>query len=187
MERCVIYTDEKGFQQDIQSYSVKLKCEHDIKTEIKKLLPKFKAGKDFFNNVEGNFFKAIEKAYPKHSELMNATKIPEMLDMDISRIIKLASRYETMKDVKNVSISSYEILAETEEEIKQYKAVCKVIEAIREAEEICGFKVSRGDIMRGTKTWIYANMYSTDIRFNHSIILENRRYKQRELKMLGVV
>lgn len=182
MDRVVLYTDLDGFQKDVAKYGEKVQKQQDIKSEMKKLLPKYKVTNDFFKDIDLSFYNAIEKAYPEHIKLMKAQKVPEMIDMDISKLMKLSSEYEAVRNHDNVSISSYEIVAETQDEIDKYNAVKKLLESIKEAESICGFEVMRGDIMRGTKNWVYADMYKQGMRVNHSILLEKRRADSRARK-----
>ena len=180
MERIVLYTDQPRFELAVQQYGRVADLKMRIKKELKTLLPKLKVNEDFFSNVMENFWKELGKAHPKHLELMHPNKIPGLLDLDIKLLQSLANEFDLVKDTKNPSISSYEVLAETDEEIKQYKAVNKVIEALKEAEEVCGFQVSRGDIMRGTKTWIYADIYNHGMSFNHRLLMEKRRVEARK-------
>ena len=70
------------------------------------MLPEFKANEDFFKDIELNFYNEIEKAYPEHIKLMKATKVPSIIDMDVSKLMNLISEYERVKDHKNPSISS---------------------------------------------------------------------------------
>ena len=180
MERIVLHTDQARFELAVQQYGRVADLKMRIKKELKTLLPKLKVKEDFFSNVMENFWKELGKAHPKHLELMHPNKIPGLLDLDIKLLQSLANEFDLVKHTKNPSISSYEVLAETEEEIKQYKAVTKVIEALKEAEEVCGFQVSRGDIMRGTKTWIYADIYNQGMSFNYRLLMDKRRAEARK-------
>ena len=84
------------------------------------------------------------------------------------------------KDVKNPSIASYQILAESQKEIDQFEAIQKFIDALKEAEVVCGFKAMNGNISGGTMQWAYADLYNQELKFNHNFVLSNRRIAQRQ-------
>jgi len=118
---------------------------------------------------------------------MKATKIPEILDLDIVPLMKLVSQYETVKDHKNPSISNYEIVAETKEEEKQFKAINKVIEAIAEAEEVLPTGVYKQSIEHAFKGWIKAELRNNRLVFNYNVISERKRIERRTKLLDGVV
>tara|TARA_B100000035_G_scaffold314834_1_gene332583 strand:- start:151 stop:726 length:576 start_codon:yes stop_codon:yes gene_type:complete len=189
MKKVILYTNQKAFEADCKLYGNRLKLEKAIRNEIKILLPKCKLSANFYSNCSSNFFILLGQAYPKHLELMKAEKIPEMIDMDISKLMKLIYEYEQgdgyttaikPKDVKSPSIASYQILAESQEEIDQFEAIEKVIQALKEAEAVCGFKMYSGSISAGTSKWAYADLYNQELRFNHNYVLENRRKTARQ-------
>ncbi len=76
---------------------------------------------------------------------------------------------------------NYQIVAETEKEIEQLQAIQKVIDAVKEAEVVCDFKARNGAISQGTMQWAYADLYDQELRFNHTLILSQRRIKERNL------
>ena len=165
------------------------------------MLPQFKArvkvpkeikiDKTFLKGgIELNFYNAIEKAYPKYKELsIKATKIPELLDMDISKLMKLILEYEQGDGktnrpapctIKSPSKNQYEDLAETQEEIDKFESVEKVIQAIYEAEKVLGIEVYKGNIIQGFKGWVGAQMGSQKLWFNAQQVFNQRRYKKKE-------
>ena len=189
MKKVILYTNQQAFEADCKLYGNRLTLEKAIRAEVKKLLPEQKFTSDFFKDCRKNFYKLMAKQYPKHLELMKVEKIPDMIDMDISKLMKLIFQYENgdgktnaikPKDVKSPSISSYQIIAETEEEVKQFKAIEKFIEALKEAEAVCGFKAMNGNISTGTMQWAYADLYNQELRFNHNFVLSKRRIAQRQ-------
>ena len=101
MDRVVLHTDFDGFQKDVAKYGEKTQIQQDIKSEMKKLLPKYKVTNDFFKDIDLSFYNAIEKAYPEHIKLMKAQKVPEMIDMDVSKLMQLSSQYEAYKKCFN--------------------------------------------------------------------------------------
>ena len=192
MERTVLYTNEGAFQNAIDEYAEKKQLQSKIKDEVKKLL-NIKIKSDFFDDIELNFFNEIEKAYPKYKELnIKATKIPELIDMDTSKLKSLTEAYHrknrsgiTVKDVKNPSISEFQVLAETDEEIRKHKVALRFIEAAKELESAFDMDLFVGDLARATKGILNANMRdgkgAQALRFNHRKILEQRRELKREL------
>ena len=104
-----------------------------------------------------------------------------MVDMDISKLMKLSEEYEAVKHNKNVSISSYEVEAETEKEIKEFKAVENLIKALQKFEKETGITVSASGIMQGCKGWLNgANsaVHGADhLKYNFQIVSD--RIKQR--------
>ena len=187
MSKLVIYTDESGFNRAVNLYSQKVQVKQNIRMEIKKLIPDFKVTDDFYKDIELNFYNALGEAHPKHLELMKATKIPEILDLDIVPLMKLVSQYETVKDHKNPSISNYEIVAETKEEEKQFKVINKVIEAIAEAEEVLPTGVYKQSIEHAFKGWIKAELRNNRLVFNYNVISERKRIERRTKLLDGVV
>ena len=71
MKRVVLRFREKEFRSAVAEYGKRTKLEKDIKSELKKLLPKeIKIDNSFLKGgIELNFYNAIEKAYPKYKEL----------------------------------------------------------------------------------------------------------------------
>lgn len=186
MSKTVIYTDESGFNRAVNLYSQKVQVKQNIRMEMKKLIPSFKVTDDFYKDVELNFYNALGEAHPKHLELMKATKIPEILDLDIAPLMKLISQYETVKDHKNPSISNYEIVAETKEEEKQFKAINKVIEAIEEAQEVLPTGIYIQSIQHAFKGWIRAELRNNKLVFDYSVISERKRMERRTKLLDGV-
>ncbi len=189
MKKVILYTNQQAFEHDVKLYGNRTRLEKAIRDEIKALLPKSKLHSNFYSNCSSNFFILLGQTYPKHLELMKVEKIPDMIDMDISKLMKLIYEYENgdgktnatpPKDIKCPSISSYQIIAETEEEVKQFKAIEKFIEALKEAEAVCGFKAMNGNISSGTMQWAYADLYNQELRFNHNFVLSKRRIAQRQ-------
>ena len=135
-----------------------------------------------------NFYNAIEKAYPKYKELsIKATKIPDLLDMDISKLTKLIFQYEQGDGlttapapitIKSPSQNQYEDLAEDQDEIDKFEAVQKVIDSIYEAEKVLGIEVYKGDISQAFKGWVGARMGSQKLWFNAQQVFNQRRYKK---------
>ena len=193
MERIVLFTNEDAFQIAVSQYSEKKTIESKLKDEVKKLLPKYKFNSSFYEDIELNFYEAIENTYPKYKELnIKATKIPELVDMDISKLKSLTDAYHRknksgiiVKEVKNPSISEFQELAETDDEINKYKAAHKFIDAAKELEKTFKADVFVYDIARGTKGILNANIRdghgAQALRFNHGKILEQRRELKREL------
>ena len=192
MERTVLYTNEGAFQNAIDEYAEKKQIESKVKDEVKKLL-NIKIKADFFEDIELNFFNEIEKAYPKYKELnIKATKIPELIDMDISKLKSLTEGYHRknksgiiVKEVKNPSISEFQVLAETDDEINKYKVAHKFIDAAKELEKTFKADVFVGDLARATKGILNANIRDGQgaqaLRFNHRKILEQRRELKRQM------
>ena len=192
MERTVLYTNEGAFQNAIDEYAEKKQLQSKIKDEVKKLL-NIKIKSDFFDDIELNFFNEIEKAYPKYKELnIKATKIPELIDMDISKLKSLTDAFHRknrsgvlVKEAKNPSISEFQVLAETDEEIRKHKVALRFIEAAKELESAFNMDLFVGDLARATKGILNANIRdgggAQALRFNHRKILEQRR----ELKQIA--
>ena len=192
MERTVLYTNEGAFQNAIDEYAEKKQIESKVKDEVKKLL-NIKIKADFFEDIELNFFNEIEKAYPNYKELnIKATKIPELIDMDISKLKSLTEGYHRknksgiiVKEVKNPSISEFQVLAETDDEINKYKVAHKFIDAAKELEKTFKADVFVGDLARATKGILNANIRDGQgaqaLRFNHRKILEQRRELKRQM------
>ena len=193
MRRIVLRFREKEFKNAVAEYGKRTQLEKDIKAELKSLLPKeIKVDNSFLKGgIELNFYNAIEKAYPKYKELsIKATKIPELLDMDISKLMKLIFQYEQGDGqtnrpapctIKSPSQNQYEDLAETQEEIDKFEAVEKVIQAIYEAEKVLGIEVYKGSIMQGFKGWISAAVGSQELWFNTQQVLNQRRHNKKQL------
>ena len=193
MRRIVLRFREKEFKNAVAEYGKRTQLEKDIKSELKKLLPKeIKIDNSFLKGgIELNFYNVIEKAYPKYKELsIKATKIPELLDMDISKLMKLIFQYEQGDGqtnrpapctIKSPSQNQYEDLAETQEEIDKFEAVEKVIQAIYEAEKVLGIEVYKGSIMQGFKGWISAAVGSQELWFNTQQVLNQRRHNKKQL------
>mgnify|MGYP005723822793 CR=1 FL=1 len=110
MERIVLHTDQAKFELAVQQYGRVADLKMRIKKELKILLPKLKVNEDFFSNVMENFWEELGKAHPKHLELMHPNKIPGLLDLDIKLLQSLANEFDLVKDTKNPSISSYQVL-----------------------------------------------------------------------------
>ena len=192
MERIVLYTNEAAFQIAIDEYAEKKQIESDIKDEVKKLL-NIKVKADFLDDIELNFFNEIEKAYPKYKELnIKATKVPELIDMDITKLKSLTDLYhsknrnnKTIKDVKNPSISQFQVLAETEDEINKYNVAQKFIDVAKELEKAFEIQMFVGDLARATKGILNANIRDGQgaqaLRFNHQRLLHHRRELKKEL------
>ena len=193
MKRVILSFRENEFRKALEEYGNKTRLEAAIKSELKSLLPKTKIDNNFLKGgIELNFYNAIEKAYPKYQELsIKATKIPDLLDMDISKLMKLVFEYEQGDGltnapapitIKSPSQNQYEDLAESQEEIDKYDAVMKVIDSVYEAEEVLGIEVYKGNIMQAFKGWINAAMGSQKLWFNAQRIFEERRLNQRKLQ-----
>jgi hypothetical protein len=86
---------------------------------------------------------------------------------------------KTIKYHKNPSISNYEIVAESKEEEKQFKAINKVIEAIKEAEEVIPTGVYKQSIEHAFKGGIKAELRNNKLVFNYSVISERKRIERR--------
>ena len=189
MKKVVLFTNQQAFDADIKLYGNRTRLELAIRAEVKKLLPQQKLPTEFYKDCKQNFYKLLAKQYPKHLELMKVEKIPSMIDLDLTQLFKLISEYEqgdglttapAPKDAKNPSISSYQILAESQKEIDQFEAIQKFIDALKEAEVVCGFKAMNGNISGGTMQWAYADLYNQELKFNHNFVLSNRRIAQRQ-------
>ena len=181
MDRVVLYTDQAGFEKDVKAYGNKIQVQQNIKLEMKRLLPNYKVTNDFFVDIDLNFYNAIETAYPEHIKLMKAQKVPEMVDMDISKIMKLSEEYEAVKHNKNVSISAYEVVAETEREIKEFKAVKYLIKALKDFEKETETTVSASGIMQGCKGWLNganSSVHGADhLKYNFQIASARRNQR----------
>ena len=189
MKKVVLFTNQKAFDADIKLYGNRTRLELAIRAEVKKLLPQQKLPAEFYKDCKQNFYKLLANQYPKHLELMKVEKIPGMIDLDLTQLFKLISEYEygdrntneiAPKDAKNPSISSYQIVAESQKEVDQFEAIQKFIDALKEAEVVCGFKAMNGNISGGTMQWAYADLYNQELRFNHNFVLSNRRIAQRQ-------
>jgi hypothetical protein len=182
MDRVVLYTDYSSFERDVKAYGNRTQVKQDIKAEMKKLLPKYKVTDDFFIDIDLNFYNAIEEAYPEHIKLMKAHKVPEMIDMDISKLMKLSSDYEAVKHNKNVSISAYEVLAETEQEIKEFKAVESLIKALQEFEKETETTISANGIMHCCKGWLSgatSAVHGADyLKYNYQIVSARKNQRK---------
>ena len=190
-ERIVLCTYELAFKDAVSDYAERKTIEKKIKDEVKKLLPDYKFNSLFYEDIEINFFNALEIQYPKYKELnIKATKIPELIDLDISTLKSLTDSYHRknkngiiIKEVKNPSISEFQILAETPDEVKQYNAATKFIKAVKELEIAFERQVYVGDIARGTKGILNANIRDGQgaqaLKFNHYLILNQRRELQK--------
>lgn len=193
MKRVVLRFREKEFRSAVAEYGKRTLLEKNIKAELKKLLPKeIKIDNSFLKGgIELNFYNAIEKAYPKYKELsIKATKIPELLDMDLSKLMKLIYQYEQGDGLTNApapmtiispSQTNYEDVAESQEEIDKFEAVQKVIDSIYEAEKVLGVEVYKGNIIQGFKGWISGQIGSQELWFNAQQVFNQRRYKKKEL------
>ena len=163
------------------AYGDKIQVQQNIKLEMKRLLPNYKVTNDFFIDVDLNFYNAIETAYPEHIKLMKAQKVPEMVDMDISKLMKLSEEYEAVRHNKNVSISSYEVVAETEKEIKEFKAVENLIKALQKFEKETETRVSANGIMQGCKGWLNganSSVHGADhLKYNFQIVSSRRNQR----------
>ena len=146
---------------------------------MKRLLPYYKVTNDFFIDIDLNFYNAIETAYPEHIKLMKAQKVPEMVDMDISKLMKLSEEYEAVRHNKNVSISSYEV--ETEREIKEFKAVENLIKALQKFEKETETTVSAGGIIQCCKGWLNGANSATHgadhLKYNYQIVSDRRKQR----------
>ena len=181
MDRVVLYTDHSAFENDVKAYGDKIQVQQNIKLEMKRLLPNYKVTNDFFIDVDLNFYNAIETAYPEHIKLMKAQKVPEMVDMDISKLMKLSEEYEAVKHNKNVSISAYEVVAETEKEIKEFKAVENLIKALQKFEKETGTTVSAGGIIQCCKGWLNGANSATHgadyLKYSYQIVSDRRKQR----------
>ena len=189
MKKVILFTNQQAFDADIKLYGNRTRLELAIRAEVKKLLPQQKLQTEFYKDCKKNFYKLLAKQYPKHLELMKVEKIPGMIDLDLTQLFKLIAEYEygdnatnviAPKDVKSPSIASYQILAESQKEIDQFEAIQKFIDALKEAELVCGFKAMNGNISGGTMQWAYADLYNQELKFNHNFVLSNRRIAQRQ-------
>ena len=183
MDRVVLHTDFDGFQKDVAKYGEKTQIQQDIKSEMKKLLPKYKVTNDFFKDIDLSFYNAIEKAYPEHIKLMKAQKVPEMIDMDVSKLMQLSSQYEDMKHIKNVSISAYEVCATTEKEINDYRACIDLIKSLKEFQKKTNQNVNAVLITRAVNGYLggVTSMTQTadDLVYNYAKTAESRMYDKR--------
>jgi len=195
MKKLVLRFREQEFNNAVKEYGNRTRLEAEIKSELKQLLPKTKIDNSFLKGgIELNFYNAIEKAYPKYKELsIKATKIPELLDIDISKLMKLISEYEqgdTLTttpapiSVISPSITQYEDLAESQEEIDKYEAVEKVIQAVYEAEKVLGIEVYKGNISQAFKGWVGAQMGSQKLWFNAQLVFNERRHTQKRKELV---
>lgn len=191
-ERIVLYTNKAAFQQAVEEYAERKQIEAKIKAEVKHIIPGIKFSNSFYDAIEINFYNALEKAHPKFKEMgIKATKIPDMLDLDLSRLLNLATAYNRqnryghmIKDVQSPSISDFEVIAETDEEIKEYETAKAFIEACKDLENKFNIKMFAGTIAQSTKGVIGADqaqgLGADALRFNHVRILNKRRHKKRE-------
>ena len=112
--------------------------------------------------------------------------------MDISKLKSLTEGYHRknksgiiVKEVKNPSISEFQVLAETDDEINKYKVAHKFIDAAKELEKTFKADVFVGDLARATKGILNANIRDGQgaqaLRFNHRKILEQRRELKRQM------
>ena len=189
MKKVILYTNQQAFEADCKLYGNRLTLEKAIRAEVKKLLPEQKFTSDFFKDCRKNFYKLMAKQYPKHLELMKVEKIPDMIDMDISKLMKLIFQYEQGDGqtnrpapctIKSPSQNQYEDLAESQEEIDKFEAVQKVIDAIYEAEKVLDIEVYKGNIIQGFKGWISGQIGSQELWFNTQQVLNQRRYKKKK-------
>ena len=196
MKKVVLYTNTFAFNKDVKEYGNRTRLEKEIRDEVKRLLPQQQVTThNFFKDSKANFYKLLAKEYPKHLELMKVEKIPGMIDMDLTKLFKLIFEYEkgdgytnkpAPKTIKSPSIDNYRVYAESQSEIDKYNAIQKAIDALYEAEAVCGFEILRGNISQGTKGWIYANMYEQGMRFNHTYILDTRRAEAKQKRFQKV-
>ena len=183
MDRVVLHTDNEGFQKAVKAYGDKTQLQQNIKLEVKRLLPDYKLKNDFYTDIDLNFYNAIEEAYPEHIKLMKAQKVPEMIDMDISKLEKLTSQYEDMKHIKNVSISAFEVLVETQKEIDDFKACQKLIKALKEFEKNTNKTISGASVSTATNGMIGGITSMTQgaeyLKYNYQIVSQQRVYDKR--------
>lgn len=186
MDRIVLHTDHSGFEKAVKAYGDKTQLQQNIKLEMKRLIPDYKVTNDFFKDINLNFHKAIEEAYPEHVKLMKPHKVPEMIDMDITELEKLTSQYEDMKHVKNVSISSFEVLAETQQEIDDFKACQKLIKALKEFEKNTNRTMNAANVIGATNGMIAGITSMTQgaeyLKYNFQVVSEQRTYDRRVRK-----
>ncbi len=191
MKKVVLRFRENEFKNDVAAYGRRTKLEKEIKAELRKLLPSMKIDNKYLEGgIELNFYNAIEKAYPKYKDLgIKATKIPDLIDLDTTKLFKLVFEYENGDGltnrpapctIKSPSQNQYEDLAETQEEIDKIEAVEKVIQSIYEAEKVLGIEVYKGSIAQAFKGWISATLGSQKLWFNSQQVLNQRRYKKKE-------
>mgnify|MGYP004218699913 CR=1 FL=1 len=130
-------------------------------------------------------------SFTRISFTKNPTKIPDMLDLDLSRLLNLATAYNRqnkyghmIKDVESPSISDFEVIAETDEEVKEYETAKAFIDACKDLENKFNIKMFAGTIAQSTKGVIGADqaqgLGANALRFNHVRILNKRRHKKRQ-------
>ena len=106
--------------------------------------------------------------------------------MDITELEKLTSQYEDMKHVKNVSISSFEVLAETQQEIDDFKACQKLIKALKEFEKNTNRTMNAANVIGATNGMIAGITSRTQgaeyLKYNFQVVSEQRTYDRRVRK-----
>ena len=73
MEQVVLYTNHSAFNSAVKDYAKRTQVEQNVKLEMKRLLPNYKVTKEFYMDIELNFFNQLEKQYPKYKELHRHT------------------------------------------------------------------------------------------------------------------
>lgn len=133
MNKVLINFQEDQFNNDMTLFNSKEAARLDVLEAVKELTNCKDFNSTFTNETIENTYKLIEDQYRSRNQLkLSGKKLVEVLEIDMSEIIKANDKYQSLLDVKKPMKKNYCSYAETEEEIIRLNAAKKVIDSINE-------------------------------------------------------
>jgi len=162
LEKKAIHIDQISFAKEVELYSNKIQAIQNINKVFNKYLPKFKIQDTFFDDAIENFYKALLNKYKKENTLnLKGEKLAELLEIDVSNLIRFNSVYLKLKYVSSPSIDTFTEYAETDEELSRLAACEKLIDVIKEIEDAAGVKAYPFDVVKA-----FRRILTFDVRKN---------------------
>jgi len=130
MKKQLIYFEQKTYDSSVKKWKVKQEAKDELLKAVKDLIGK-EVKDDFIEDPINNFNKLIEQKYKSKNQLgLSATKLIDVLEIDISEFIKAKAKYDTFKETQKPNIDDYSHFTETDQENKKLDAVNDVINSL---------------------------------------------------------
>ncbi len=160
IKKKAVYIDKHSFAKSVEVYSNKLTAMQNIKKEVKKHISNAHIDDKFYKDVMKNFFEMLLAKYKKQNTLnLRGEKLADLLEIDLSNLKKFSAMYDKLKGVQSPTEDSFTTYAETDEELSKLDATEKLVNMIKEINEVCGIRAYPFEVCSGFK-----NIIQYDIR-----------------------
>ena len=174
--RQVLKINQQELKKALEIYDRKVATEMAIDAEFTRLVKDYDYSlKSLLENPLDYFYTAIEVVYSEQNTLkLSGLKLVELMQIDISELIRLADGYEGLKHITKPKKDDFTDYAENEDEIKRLEYSKEYILLINRFEKDFGRVFPREAMLSHSPQCVYFNHYLNTYEPNTNFIKDLR-------------